>query len=385
MKYETCQVCVAGGGIAGVSAALSARRAGADVLLLEREYLLGGLATLGLIAHYLPLCDGKGHQVSFGIAEELLLLSAGLDAQPDVRASWQARLSETPVPRYRYTFQPNLFALLMEKLLLENGVRIRYGAQVCGVETAGGRIVSLRVQEKDDVSVIRPQAVIDATGDAIVCKAAGAETECYPEGNIPASWYYTAEQGKLKLCPLGAFDDPDAAEEEAHASGTVYEGLDGAEVTDFCLRAHRTILNDFSQRKKLSPSAELATVAAIPQLRMVRRLCGKTVLDTPQDAMPREDSIGLICDWRLRGPVYEIPYSCLYTEELSNLYSAGRCISTAGRMWDQTRVIPACAVTGEAAGLAAANTAGGERCDYSTLRRALSDRGIPLHREQLHF
>ena len=72
---ETHSVIVAGGGIAGIAAALAAAREGADVLLIEREFLLGGLATLGLVTIYLPLCDGRGHQVSFGIAEELFRLS----------------------------------------------------------------------------------------------------------------------------------------------------------------------------------------------------------------------------------------------------------------------------------------------------------------------
>ena len=45
---DRCDVLVAGGGIAGISAALSAARGGANVILLEREYMLGGLATLDL-------------------------------------------------------------------------------------------------------------------------------------------------------------------------------------------------------------------------------------------------------------------------------------------------------------------------------------------------
>src|SRR5512145_2221418 len=71
-KYD---VIVAGGGIAGVAAALAARRSGCRVLLIEKSVMLGGLATLGFIAYYLPLCDGRGKKVSGGIAEELLHLS----------------------------------------------------------------------------------------------------------------------------------------------------------------------------------------------------------------------------------------------------------------------------------------------------------------------
>ncbi len=50
-------VIVAGGGVAGIAAALAAARHGAKTLLLERTYLLGGLATAGLVTVYLPLCD----------------------------------------------------------------------------------------------------------------------------------------------------------------------------------------------------------------------------------------------------------------------------------------------------------------------------------------
>ncbi len=61
-------VVVAGGGIAGIAAALAAVRQGAKTLLIEKQFALGGLATLGLVTIYLPLCDGCGRQVSFGIA-----------------------------------------------------------------------------------------------------------------------------------------------------------------------------------------------------------------------------------------------------------------------------------------------------------------------------
>ncbi len=60
-------VVVAGGGIAGVSAAVAAAREGASVCLVEKTGTLGGLATAGLIAIYLPLCDGYGRQLAGGL------------------------------------------------------------------------------------------------------------------------------------------------------------------------------------------------------------------------------------------------------------------------------------------------------------------------------
>ena len=87
---EETDVLVVGGGIAGVAAALAARRAGARVLLLEKQALLGGLATNGLISWYEPLCDGQGHQLIYGLAEELLRLSFryGDDSLPEI---WKDR------------------------------------------------------------------------------------------------------------------------------------------------------------------------------------------------------------------------------------------------------------------------------------------------------
>ena len=68
-------VAVCGGGFAGISAALAAARQGSKVVLFEKQYMLGGHGTAGIVTIYLPLCDGFGRQVSFGIAEELLRLS----------------------------------------------------------------------------------------------------------------------------------------------------------------------------------------------------------------------------------------------------------------------------------------------------------------------
>ena len=82
-------IIIAGGGIAGVAAALAARRLGSKVLLIEKSVMLGGLATLGLISWYEPLCDGDGRHIIKGISEELLLLS--IQYGPDIACSLEDR------------------------------------------------------------------------------------------------------------------------------------------------------------------------------------------------------------------------------------------------------------------------------------------------------
>ena len=52
MKNNCYDVAVCGGGFAGISAALAAARQGKRVILFEKQYMLGGLATAGLVTIY---------------------------------------------------------------------------------------------------------------------------------------------------------------------------------------------------------------------------------------------------------------------------------------------------------------------------------------------
>ena len=70
-------VLVAGGGLSGVAAALSAGRCGKRVLLIEKQCSLGGLATTGLVNFWVPLCNGRGKMIIRGMAEEFLNLPFG--------------------------------------------------------------------------------------------------------------------------------------------------------------------------------------------------------------------------------------------------------------------------------------------------------------------
>ena len=117
-----CDVLVCGGGIAGVSASLAASRQGKKVILLEKQFMLGGLGTSGLVTIYLPLCDGCGRQVSYGIAEELLRLSVSMGFEDKYPDNW---LNDTDAfkwtdkdKRFEAQYNPYLFAILAEQLLI---------------------------------------------------------------------------------------------------------------------------------------------------------------------------------------------------------------------------------------------------------------------------
>ena len=374
-------VLVAGGGIAGISAALSAARNGADVLLVERECLLGGLATLGLITIYLPLCDGMGNQVSFGIAEELLRLSIKHGAEDRYPAAWldgsdpEARKKQ----RFQVQYNPHLFALEAEKLLLNEGVKILYNTHICGTIVENRKITHIILENKGGRSAIAVRSVVDATGDADVCLLSGEETVTFKQQNVLAAWYYFINNGKIGLKMLGYADTPDEYKKKDSPNLLVnrrFSGLGGFENSEMICLSHEQMLKDILNKRQNDASYLPVILPTIPQVRMTRRIAGAYTMDDKEIGKGFPDGIGMISDWRKSGPVYELPFSVLYGNRIDNLITAGRCISVTDSMWDITRVIPPCAVTGQAAGTAAAMTDNFAKLNTVKLREILANNGL---------
>ena len=126
-----------------------------------------------------------------------------------------------------------------------------------------------------------------------------------------------------------------------------------------------------------------ATIPTVPQIRMARRFRGKSVLTDQHPKAYVEDSIGMVGDWRVRGPAYEVPYGALYNPACPNLAVAGRCISTDAAKWAVTRAIPGCALTGEAVGTAAALADDFASVDVAALQQQLRKNGCVIHWEEL--
>lgn len=388
---KSCDVLVCGGGFAGISAALAAARQGAKVILLEKQYMLGGLGTAGLITIYLPICDGLGHQVCFGIAEELLHLSISMGCEDRYPANWLD--SNDPAGRTendkRFSVQYNaqLFAILAEQLLLKNGVEILYGTYAVSVNKSGDKIDAVITESKSGREAIRCRSVVDATGDCDIALFAGAATENFKQGNVLAAWYYSHGNQGYKLNKLGAADIP----EEQKTTETKLEmlapkrfgGLNGAELSEMMQMSHASTLNSVKKLRCADPAHVPVTIATTPQIRMTRRIVGEYTMHDNEMHKSFPDSIGMVPDWRKRGPVYEVPFSLLYSGQVKNLITAGRCVSVTDSMWDIMRVIPCCAVTGEAAGIAAAMTNDFSALDVRCLQAELKKQGAKLHLDEI--
>lgn len=373
-RILNCDVFVAGGGIAGISAALASARSGAKTVLCEKSCTLGGLATMGLVTIYLPLCDGCGNQMSFGIAEELLKLSMKHKIQAKEPTPWinGGTREEKSKIRYQVQYNPWMFALEAEKLLADEGVTIIYDALVSDTLVADEKITEVLLQTKAGELSVNAKSFIDATGDADLCFQCGAGVEYFKEGNTLSSWFYTvSEKEGMKLRSIGLpFRRTD--DEKTYNIDTPLS------VSEYVLASHKELLEELTKRENCENSEEAASISFVPCYRRTRRICGKTVLDSKNEEYYK-DSIGAIGDWRKSGPRYEIPFSCLYGEKIKNLITAGRNISVTDDMWEITRVIPVCAVTGEAAGVAAAMSDDFTSLDVETLQTELSKRGVKLH------
>ena len=385
---KTYDIAVCGGGFAGISAALAAAREGKKVILFEKEYMLGGLGTAGLVTIYLPLCDGFGRQVSFGIAEELLKLSITYGAECDYPANWLDNIGTRTAKDQRYAVQYNaqVFAILAEKHLLEAGVDILYGSYVVNVTTEKDRITQLHVVNKSGCTAYSVSSVVDATGDCDIAHFAGVPTKTYAPGNNLAAWYYATGKKGYDLQMIGVVEVPEeerSGKEEALPESRRFTGLDGKEISEMVCLSHNTTLQHWLRKRETDKDAVISTIATIPQLRMTRKIVGEYELADTELHTRFEDSIGMVSNWKQRGPVYEVPFRTLYNKAIKNLIVAGRCTSVNEPLWDVMRVIPCCAVTGQAAGVAAAMTDDFSALGIALLQKKLQEKGVVLHESDL--
>lgn len=380
-------VIVCGGGIAGISAALASARQGAKTCLIEKSYNLGGLATLGLIVIYLPLDDGDGVKMSSGICEELLKNAykygpklgkpEGWEKSAEIPKVWQEEKSaeERDKIRYETQYNPASFMISAEELLLENGVKILYDAHLTGAVCDNNNVKEITIATKKGNINLSAKAFIDATGDADLCFFAGEKT-IDDDTNRRTGWYYSYDGKTVKL-----HEQTDPIYSDIPAESRLYSGTDIEDISQNVIDGRKMILdhikkqneNDFDKKYPL-------IIPSYHGLRVTRRLdTGFYFSENKHDRVWFNDAIGMIGNWKRCSHRYSIPYRSIKAVKNCNLFAAGRCVAASKSGSDLTRVIPTCAVTGEASGVAAAFIAkNGKEADIITLQNELVKNGVLL-------
>lgn len=159
-------VIVCGAGPAGVTAAITAARAGAKVRLFEWRGCLGGIWTAGLLGYFLDFNKP-------GFAKEL---RDKLDARG-------ARANSTSTSRFCY--DPEALKLLLEELCVEAGVKFQYHTKVCAAFREGRRLTTIVTESKSGRQAWKAPVFIDTTGDGDLGFQAGCSFEIGEAAECP--------------------------------------------------------------------------------------------------------------------------------------------------------------------------------------------------------
>ncbi len=344
-------VLVVGGGPAGVVAALAARRAGAQVTLVERYGHLGGLWTGGLVLIVIGHIVSGKKQVCQGIGEEMMRRLEKLD-----------RGIVNRKPGVNPTVDAEALKYVMVEMIMEADLDVFLHCWGVDAIMDGNKVCGAVFESKSGRQAILAKMVVDATGDGDVFAAAGAEHErrkyhaglVHRLGNLDK---VKKDADKVDKSLLGSLT-PVEGVNWVNMHGPDVDALDVAQLTEVELNARRLIWKNVQTVRKTRGYEDVYLMETAPQLgvRISRVLSGLHSLKMSDvEAGTRfPDVVAVGGAWNGDHQEWQIPYGALVPKDVDNILAAGRCISGERFMSDLIRVIPNCFITGHAAGVAAA-------------------------------
>jgi hypothetical protein len=197
---------VAGGGVAGVTAAVAAARNGARTLIVERHNSLGGTMGAALVGPMMTFHDQLGRQAIGGLAQEVVDHLVALGASPGHIPDTSGYTS-TITP-----FDNEYLKLVAQRMVLEAGAEILFQTYITEAIVKDDAVSGIVVENKGGRQMLGAQVVIDATGDADVAARAGAEYMLgRPEDHLtqPASLMFRVTGVDLALLKAYAHAHPE--------------------------------------------------------------------------------------------------------------------------------------------------------------------------------
>ncbi|WP_164821498.1 FAD-dependent oxidoreductase [Paenibacillus koleovorans] len=418
-------VIVVGGGMAGVSAAISAAEGGAEVLLLEQTSCLGGVATAGLVTPMMKngvfTYDGKK------------VVAGNLDKIMDLSQFYEGM---------EFNFNPEIIKCVLDELLMSRGVQVLFHTFIYDVERQGEQIIGLIGANKSGVTRFKANVYIDATGDADVAYRAGSPTMFGREsdgltqavslrfiaGNIDvpaARGYLTSVEGKetfmqaikeysertgFEILDTKSFQNYPLINRpnELAFNCPRIVGIDGTKASDLSkayLEGRKKILVYIKLLRENVPGCEhiqIISIAPLLGVRETRRLKGDYIVTEDDVVEGRKFDDGIGCNsWFIdihnpkgsgigygsaqktitypKGGWNDIPYRALYSSAVTNLLVAGKCVSSTHEAHAAIRIMASCIAMGQAAGTAAAMAIQGDsnvcEVDVVALRNKLAEDG----------
>lgn len=426
--YPTAyDVIVAGGGPAGIAAAVSAARLGAKTALVERYGILGGMLTSGHVQPILGRAEGRTMY-----NEIVELLEKGHTSKGIVTRNGAEIGFDLEEAKYR-----------LLKLCIDAGVFVYLQTPVVDVIKEGNRVAGVKICTPTGIQSITANTVVDSTGDGFAAALAGVPFElgrssdgrCQPVtleftvSNVDERYGFTCYGGSDPVtlpdgqrysqlckdaCARGELPENVSIvrihrtlrDGERNINATQVNGQDtlsveGTVSAELQLREQIPVIVDFL--RKYAPGFENCTLKSSGStlgVRESRRFLGDYILsDTDVETGARFVDVVVHKAWFLidiHNPAgggqaekhsqpavpYDIPYRCLLPKNTEGLLLSGRNISGTHRAHASYRVMGVALATGQAAGTAAALSAKfgcmPRELDYRAIQEALTDYGADL-------
>lgn len=396
IEGKTYDVVVAGAGSAGFTAAVQAGRAGLRVALVEKYGMPGGTLTVmgnnSIDQFNNPHRPVGARMVIRGIgwAFAVALAEQGFAVIPDMDAPYERHW------QYGVRVNPIAAAKLMDDMLLDAGVDLYYNQGAVAVEMSGDageqRMDAVVIATKAGLKRLPAAMFIDCTGDGDLCAWAGAPFELgdtlqpgtmrlYLDGDAQdeagiaranALWAGWLAQGKVEK------DDLQSASFATllHARGdninhvSHFNAADSDSKTAAEIQARASMLHVMEAARQADAKVDVVGCAPEVSSRESRRILGDVVMRREEYLAKHvyPDAIAYtywFVDIHRPNELAEIIYlrdtltptlslGAMRPLGLSNVYVAGRCVSSDRGANSAIRVKASCMAMGQACGAAAA-------------------------------